>query len=52
MEKPGLYRLAPPAPGAIVRRMDGEIDALVIGAGFAGLYQLHSLRSESVPLRM
>jgi len=24
--------------------MDGEIDALVIGAGFAGLYQLHSLR--------
>lgn len=44
MEKAGLYRLARSAPGAILRRMDGEIDALVIGAGFAGLYQLHSLR--------
>ena len=25
--------------------MDREIDALVIGAGFAGLYQLHCLRN-------
>jgi cation diffusion facilitator CzcD-associated flavoprotein CzcO len=28
----------------LVRSMNEEIDALVIGAGFAGLYQLHSLR--------
>src|ERR1700755_506102 len=40
------------ASGAVSERLEEDLDVAVIGAGFAGLYQLHRLRQLGFSVRV
>jgi cation diffusion facilitator CzcD-associated flavoprotein CzcO len=56
VRSPGILAVTgarPPTVGAVSNSADaGVVDAVVVGAGFAGLYALHKLRSQGLTVRV